>query len=316
MWNTESPFLFAVYHDDLFPKGNEKLGPARELLRGRNIGSDFSGEDGWSMYHGSDGVPGFPRHPHRGFETVSVVRHGRIDHSDSLGCTARFGGGDVQWMTAGSGIVHSEMFPLLDREQKNRMEMFQIWLNLPKKDKMADPHFKMLWGEEIPAAVLNNVTVKIVAGPNPFNGIAIYTVLMAPGTTFTLPASKFRRAKRNVYFFKGKFSQIIVGGRQGLRKKFSVEVNSTSDIVIENQSKEESCEFMMLQGIPIDEPVVQHGPFVGTTQRDIHAAFQAYQMTQFGGWSWPVAGPTHPREEDRFTLCNGKKTYPPTARVK
>ena len=90
------------------------MGPAASLA-GRDIGMDFEGKDGWRMYHG-DVVPGFPRHPHRGFETVTLVRRGFIDHSDSLGATARFGRGDVQWMTAGRGIVHAEMFPLRERE--------------------------------------------------------------------------------------------------------------------------------------------------------------------------------------------------------
>ena len=112
------------------------------MLAGRNIGQDFAGKDGWSMYHG-DTVPGFPSHPHRGFETVTIVRNGRIDHSDSLGATARFGGGDVQWLTAGKGIVHCEMFPLLHTDAPNPTELFQIWVNLPAKNKMAEPHFTM-----------------------------------------------------------------------------------------------------------------------------------------------------------------------------
>ena len=109
-WPTHDPFLFCVHHDDPYPAGNERLGPAASLA-GRNLGQDFEGKDGWRMYHG-EVVPGFPQHPHRGFETVTVVRRGLLDHSDSLGATARYGDGDVQWLTAGGGIVHAEMFPL------------------------------------------------------------------------------------------------------------------------------------------------------------------------------------------------------------
>ena len=99
-WPTIDPFLFCAHHDDAYPAGNDHLGPDASL-DGREIGMDFAGKDGWRMYHG-DVVPGFPQHPHRGFETVTYVRKGLIDHSDSLGATARFGRGDVQWLTAGS----------------------------------------------------------------------------------------------------------------------------------------------------------------------------------------------------------------------
>ena len=93
-WVTPDPFLFCVYHEDAYPKGNALLGPDASLS-GRSLGQDFAGRDGWRMYHGLT-VPGFPAHPHRGFETVTIVRHGFIDHADSLGAAARFGGGDVQ----------------------------------------------------------------------------------------------------------------------------------------------------------------------------------------------------------------------------
>lgn len=116
-WPAVDPFLFCVHHDDAYPAGNEKLGPAASLA-GRNLGQDFEQKDGWRMYHGLT-VPGFPQHPHRGFETVTIARRGLIDHSDSLGAAARFGRGDVQWLTAGKGIVHCEMFPLLDRSGPN-----------------------------------------------------------------------------------------------------------------------------------------------------------------------------------------------------
>ena len=134
-WQTADPFLFCVHHIDHYPRGNDKLGPAASLS-GHEIGHDFNNADGWNMYHG-DVVPGFPQHPHRGFETVTIVRTGYIDHSDSAGATARFGMGDVQWLTAGKGVVHSEMFPLLNPDSPNDLELFQIWLNLPSTDKMA-----------------------------------------------------------------------------------------------------------------------------------------------------------------------------------
>ena len=110
-WETADPFLFCVHHLDHYPAGNEKLGPAPELLKGRRIGMDFDLRDGWRMYHGERGPPAS-----RAIRTVASrpspsCDRGLIDHSDSMGATARFGGGDLQWMTAGDGVVHSEMFP-------------------------------------------------------------------------------------------------------------------------------------------------------------------------------------------------------------
>ena len=150
-WPTIDPFLFCVHHLDAYPAGNADLGPVASL-EGRSIGNDFQPLDGWRMYHGST-VPGFPVHPHRGFETITFVRQGLIDHADSLGAAARYGRGDVQWMTAGSGIQHAEMFPLLDRDGPNTAELFQIWINLPAADKMVEPHFTMLWDHDIPRHV-------------------------------------------------------------------------------------------------------------------------------------------------------------------
>ena len=218
-WQTVDPFLFCVHHLDLYPAGNEAMGPAASLA-GRNIGMDFEGQDGWRMYHG-DVVPGFPRHPHRGFETVTLARHGFIDHSDSLGATARFGQGDAQWMTAGRGIVHSEMFPLRERHAGNRAELFQIWLNLPRASKMVDPHFTMLWGRSIPEHVLRDESgretrVVTVAGAlagrtppppppdswasRPDSDVAIWTLKLAPGARFTLPAAAPARGARSTSF--------------------------------------------------------------------------------------------------------------------
>ena len=139
-WDTQDPFLFCVHHEDKFPKGNDVMGPATPI-DDRPLGDDFIIKDGWRMYHGRT-VPGFPEHPHRGFETITVVREGIVDHADSLGAAGRYGHGDVQWMTAGKGVQHSEMFPLIHKDKENHMELFQIWLNLPKKNKMVDAHLE------------------------------------------------------------------------------------------------------------------------------------------------------------------------------
>lgn len=162
-WPTLDPFLFCAHHLDEYPNSNGDLGPDASLA-GRQIGSDFAGVDGWNMYHGSS-VPGFPQHPHRGFETVTYVRRGYCDHSDSLGAQARFGEGDVQWLTAGAGVVHSEMFPLFAPDAPNPLHLFQMWLNLPAANKMVDPYFSMLWNDSIPKFDSGDgVQVTVIAG--------------------------------------------------------------------------------------------------------------------------------------------------------
>lgn len=316
-WPTVDPFLFCAYHLDTFPAGNEAMGPDPALLKGRNIGSDFAGRDGWRMYHG-DTVPGFPRHPHRGFETVTVVRRGRLDHSDSLGATARFGGGDCQWMTAGRGVVHAEMFPMLERDTGNTTELFQLWLNLPAKDKMVEPAFKMLWAAEIPKVVLEDdagreTVVTINAGAleghaapappqnswaaDPNNRVAVWTLDMQPGARVTLPPT-LTAVHRMLYFFRGQ--RITVGG-QGLDVDHGALVKPDAPLVLENKG-EKVAELLLLQGRPIGEPVAQHGPFVMNTRAEVEQAFADYRRTQFGGWPWKDDGPVHPREQQRFAV--------------
>ncbi len=313
-WETADPFLFCVYHDDAYPKGNEQMGPAVSLA-GRDLGQDFAGREGWRMYHGRT-VPGFPSHPHRGFETVTIVRRGLIDHSDSLGATARFGGGDVQWLTAGRGIVHSEMFPLLDQAGPNPLELFQIWLNLPASNKMVEPHFRMLWSEDIPRRVFTDehggsTEVVCVAGrlgelaalaPPPKSwasqveaDLAILTIKMTPGARWTLPAARDANIYRRLYFFKG--TTAMVGGHK-VPASTMIDLRAEVDVGLING--DEIAELLMLQGRPINEPVAQYGPFVMNTQAEIRQAFLDYRKTEFGGWPWDRSDPVHPREQGRF----------------
>ena len=313
-WPTLDPFLFCVHHNDAYPPGNAQLGPDASLA-GRQIGQDFAGKDGWSMYHGTT-VPGFPAHPHRGFETVTIVRRGLIDHSDSLGATARFGGGDVQWLTAGKGIVHCEMFPLLDAHAPNPTELFQIWLNLPAKNKMTEPHFTMFWHEQIPRftatdAAGKSTEVVCIAGdwlqtqslappPDswasaPHSELGICTVKMAPGAQWTLPPARQALTRRQLYFFAG--GTLMVDGTS-VPTQSAIEVRADQACTLVNGSQE--AELLVLQGRPIGEPVAQYGPFVMNTDAEVEQAFADYRRTAFGGWPWGPTDPTHPRAQGRF----------------
>ncbi|MCC7198968.1 MAG: pirin family protein [Gammaproteobacteria bacterium] len=314
-WPVRDPFLFCVHHDDRYPAGAASLGPAASLA-GRNIGQDFGGKDGWNMYHGET-VPGFPAHPHRGFETVTIVRRGLIDHSDSLGAAARFGGGDVQWLTAGRGIVHAEMFPLLDRAQPNPLELFQIWLNLPARDKMVPPHFTMLWNHNLPRAVLSApgqplAEVVIVAGtlglnaavlPSPPHSwaarpeadVAIWTLRLEPRARCVLPAAAHVSTLRNLYFFAGR--DLLVDG-QSQAGPACLELRGDAGLTLE--AGELACELLLLQGRPIGEPVARYGPFVMNSPAEINQAITDYRRTQFGGWPWPEPGPVHGATARRF----------------
>ncbi|MEO5660785.1 MAG: pirin family protein [Polaromonas sp.] len=325
-WETLDPFLFCAYHNDAYPLANAQMGPAASLA-GRDLGQDFSRKDGWSMYHGSS-VPGFPGHPHRGFETVTIVRKGLIDHADSLGATARFGRGDVQWLTAGQGVVHSEMFPLLDQNGPNPLELFQIWLNLPARSKMSAPRFTMFWSHDIPRLSVLDANgrmtdVTLIAGrlnathetvalaealPPPPDSwaadddadVAIWTLRMAPGARWTLPAANEAGSRRQLYFFKGE--SVRVAGVP-VNQASAIELRADADVELVNGAVE--AEFLLLQGRPIGEPVVQYGPFVMNTQAEILQTMADYQRTRFGGWPWQDDAPVHGLDAARFARHPG-----------
>lgn len=314
-WETNDPFLFCVHHEDNYPNGTLEMAPDASL-DGREIGQDFIIKDGWRMYHGQK-VPGFPNHPHRGFETITVVRKGLVDHADSTGAAGRYGNGDVQWMTAGKGVQHSEMFPLLKTDERNPLELFQIWLNLPRKSKMVEPYFRMMWSDTIPNIHLPNedesdVFIEVIAGklndqmaPTPppdswanpeENHIGIYNIRMKPGKQYSLPATE-EGVNRSIYFYEGNGLQV---DGELIEAYHAVDVDPTQEITLE--SSDEEIKVLVLQGKPIGEPVVQYGPFVMNSRQEIQQAFEDYHETQFGGWPWPENGQTHDRERTRFAL--------------
>ena len=314
-WKAYDPFLFCVHHEDYFPKGTDFLGPAPSLLKGRNIGQDFTLKDGWRMYHGQH-VPGFPSHPHRGFETVTVVRKGLVDHTDSMKAAGRYGNGDVQWMTAGKGVQHAEMFPLVNQHEENPMELFQIWLNLPRKSKLVEPHFKMLWADTIPNYIHidengRKTQVEVIAGkietevaPSPppdswaatsQNEVAIWNIKMEAGASWQLPKTA-AGINRTLYFYEG---DALKAGETIIPAYHMASLTPNVDLKL--QAPESDCSLLILQGKPIGEPVIHYGPFVMNTRQEIQDTFEEFRQTQFGGWPWPSYEPVHD-QKGRFAL--------------
>lgn len=309
-WPTQEPFLFCAHHYDYYPAGNKNLGLDAKHFNGRDMGQDFTEKDGFRIYHGAE-IPGFPVHPHRGFETITIVRKGYADHADSLGAAGRYGEGDVQWMSAGSGVQHSEMFPLLHQDKENTLELFQIWLNLPRKNKMVAPDFKMLWANKIPKIATDpKVEVSLISGEyqgqkfyeapanswarDPGNEVNILLVKMQAGSTFKYPANK-NNTNRSLYLFEG--NAISVNG-QGISGKKALFLDSAQELVVEASGAE--VEFLFLEAKPIGEPVVQHGPFVMNTRQEIFQTIDDYQRTQFGGWAWNRQDMIHGPKIERF----------------
>lgn len=324
-WKTLDPFLFCVYHNDQFPKGVDgTMGPERSQLRGRHLGSDFSYQDGWSMYHGMK-VPGFPQHPHRGFETITVPMTGLVDHFDSLGATGRYGHGDVQWLTTGNGVQHSEMFPLVHEDKPNPLELFQLWLNLPAKSKKADAHFAMFWKPDVPVRTVTDAagfesTLTVIAGEysgtvppspppdswaaQPKSDVAVWIVRIPAGGSFTLPAAA-EGTNRMIYYFKGSAKALFIASAGSGEPEAKISHMQGQQLAAAKEctikaSDDGNVEVLLLQGRPIGEPVAQHGPFVMNTREEIAQTFNDYQRTQFGGWPWPSADYTHPINQGRF----------------
>lgn len=331
----QDPFLFCAHHLDHYPEGDAKLGiKDRSLLKGRQLGSDFgpggpSSESTFRMYHGTS-VPGFPVHPHRGFETVTMVRQGFVDHADSLGAAGRYSTGDVQWMTAGRGIQHSEMFPLVHQDKKNTTELFQIWLNLPKASKLIPPNFKMFWREQVPRVKSSGCEVEIVAGSlegvsalsaptgslaaNPKFGVRILHAELDPGATLRLDPT-CEGAKTSIYFYNGKDELDLAGARlkpaQGAFLERVGQEESKASIELNNLSASEKAKILVLEGRPIQETVFQHGPFVMNAREEIIKALDDYEKTQFGGWPWKTSDWVHPQSEGRFAITPDKKRLTP-----
>ena len=323
-WQGIDPFLLCGHHIEHYPAGDANAALPQALRQGHPAGKDYDNPDGYSLYAGADGMPGFPNHPHRGMETVSIVRKGYVDHADSLGNSGRYGPGDVQWMTAGGGIQHAEMFPLLHQDRPNDFELFQIWLNMPARKKAVQPEYKMMWAEQIPHYQAGGADVTIIAGryqaqeqdpaspgtaaiepipptpdtwaSDPASDMAIWMIDLPPGSHITLPPAANPASLRTLFAFAGN-GLLVAGQDVGANRR--VRVVAQTPLPLANNSAQ-PVQLMLMQGVPLGEPIIRSTVYVTNTIEELHQAKRDFQRTQFGGWPWDTRQPMHGPGFGRF----------------
>ncbi len=226
----------------------------------------------------NDYIAGFPDHPHRGFETVTYMLAGAMQHGDNQGNTGLLGPGSVQWMTAGRGIVHSEM----PQQEDGLMWGFQLWVNLPASDKMTDPRYQDIPAGDVPELALDDgVAVKIIAGEldgvsGPVRGVATdpryFDVRIPAGGRVSLPTPEGHNAF--VYVYEGAVS---IGDEEVARGHIAL--LDDGDVV--NVAAAADAKALLIAGRPLNEPVARYGPFVMNTQDEIRQAVMDYQTGRF-----------------------------------
>ncbi len=232
----------------------------------------------------NDYLAGFPWHPHRGIETITYMLHGKVEHGDSMGNSGIIGAGDVQWMTAGNGIIHQEMPKRNDNDPF--LAGFQLWANLPASHKMMDPRYRDITKEQIPEVIVNDsVRVKIICGE--VNGVKgpVQDIVTDPEylDVSIEPNSQFNRSIDNDH---NVFAYVVEG--EGIFDPTKDEIVGTEHLVIFKegdevliQTKDKSVRFLLISGKPIEEPVAWRGPIVMNTEEELRIAFNEYSKGTF-----------------------------------
>jgi quercetin 2,3-dioxygenase len=235
--------------------------------------------DAFGTDNPDDYIGGFPDHPHRGFETVTYMIAGRMRHRDSAGHEGLLQNGGVQWMTAGRGVIHSE----LPEQEEGRMEGFQLWLNLPARDKMSAPWYRDIQSAEIPEFTAPGLTVRVIAGES--QGVAgavqreatqpLYLDLhLAEGTRFAQPLPAEHNAF--VYVYRG---QVTVNGTEVPAGRMALLRNEGDGVALQAGPDSRA---LLIAGRPLNEPIAQYGPFVMNTQQEIFQAVEDFRAGRFG----------------------------------
>jgi redox-sensitive bicupin YhaK (pirin superfamily) len=233
---------------------------------------------------------GAPDHPHRGFETVTYVLEGSFEHKDSRGNVGNLLAGDVQWMTAGSGVIHSEMPEKEFAKNGGRLHAFQLWINLPKKDKMTQPRYQDVPSKKIPTAVTadGKVHVKVIAGESLNKNSQISTKIpilylhlsMAPSSSFVQIVPK----SFNIFAYVAKGKANFGKAKQLVKQEQAVFFKRDGDKISISvpEDSNRSTEILLIGGSPIEEPVVRYGPFVMNTDEEIQQAIEDYKNGKMG----------------------------------
>ncbi|GAB4229773.1 MAG: pirin family protein [Elainellaceae cyanobacterium] len=233
---------------------------------------------------------GAPDHPHRGFETVSYVLSGRLEHKDSQGHTGVLAAGDVQWMTAGAGVVHSEMPEAEFAQTGGRMHGIQLWVNLPQRDKMIAPRYQEIPAEGIPTAQTGDgsVTVRVIAGAALGATAVIETrtpiiylhFTLQPGATIAQPIPHSYNAFAYVLDGEGQFGAEAKRAGDGQMVLFA---QDGEEVVVTNPAEATAAlDLLLIAGVPLNEPIVRYGPFVMNTEAEIVQAFEDYRHGRMG----------------------------------
>ncbi len=230
---------------------------------------------------------GFPDHPHRGFETVTYVLQGQFQHRDSYGNHGLLGAGDIQWMTAGSGLVHSEMpGPDIAREG-GLLEGFQLWINLPRRDKMTAPRYQELKGSEIPVVKQDGATVRVIAGESSGEKGLIETripmaylhVTLAPGARYVQPVPRAQNAFAYVIGGAVEFAD----GSAAKQGDVAIFANDGDEIAFSAAAAASgNTDVLLIAGQPLNEPVARYGPFVMNTRQELVQAYEDFQNGKMG----------------------------------
>ena len=233
---------------------------------------------------------GAPDHPHRGFETVSYVLEGRLEHKDSQGHAGLLNSGDVQWMTAGAGVVHSEMPEAEFTRTGGRLHGIQLWVNLPQQDKMIPPRYQEIPAAQIPVAQTEDgsVTVRVIAGEALGAKAVIETrtpiiylhLTLQSGASLVQPVPKEYNAFAYVLEGAGLFGAQLERGDDGQMVLFAQD--GTEVTIANSVDAEKPLDLLLIAGIPLNEPVVRYGPFVMNTEAEILQAIEDYRNGRMG----------------------------------